>query len=54
VVRAALRLWQKCEDQHERKRAALCDKIGRSLDDPSPPLDEEAAFTYLKERFGKL
>ena len=54
VVRAALRLWQKCEDQHERKRAALRDKIGRSLDDPSPPLDEEAAFTYLEERFGKL
>jgi Arc/MetJ-type ribon-helix-helix transcriptional regulator len=46
--------WQKREDQHERKRAALRDKIGRSLDDSSSPLDEEAAFTYLEERFGKL
>jgi antitoxin ParD1/3/4 len=54
AVRAALRLWQKREDEHERKRAPLRDKIGRSLDDPSPPLDEEAAFTYLEERFGKL
>jgi antitoxin ParD1/3/4 len=54
VVRTALRLWQKCEDQHERKRAALRDKIGRSLEDPSRPLDEEAAFAYLEERFGKL
>jgi antitoxin ParD1/3/4 len=54
VVRAALCLWQKREDQQERKRAALRDKIGRSLDDPGPPLDEEAAFGYLEERFGKL
>lgn len=54
VVRAALRLWQECEDLKERKLTALRKKIDRSLDDPSPSLDEEAAFSYLEERFGKL
>jgi antitoxin ParD1/3/4 len=54
VVLAALRLWQQCEDLKERKRATLREKIDRSLDDSSPPLDEEAAFAYLEERFGKL
>jgi antitoxin ParD1/3/4 len=54
VVRAGLRLWQECGNLKERKRTALREKIDRSLDDPSPPLDEEAAFTYLEERFGKL
>jgi Arc/MetJ-type ribon-helix-helix transcriptional regulator len=54
VVRAGLRLWQKCGNLKEGKRTALREKIDRSLDDPSPPLDEEAAFTYLEERFGKL
>jgi antitoxin ParD1/3/4 len=54
VVRAALHLWQKCEDITERKLAVLRERIDRSLDDPSPSLDEEAALTYLEERFGKL
>lgn len=50
VVRAALRLWQEYEGLKERKLAALREKIDRSLDDPSPSLDEEAAFTYLEVR----
>ena len=53
MIRAALRLWQECETLKERKLAALREKIDRSLDEPSPSLDEEAAFTCLEERFGK-
>jgi antitoxin ParD1/3/4 len=54
VIRAALRLWQESEELKEGKLARLRDKIGRSLSDPRPPLDEDQAFAYLEERFGKL
>ena len=53
VIRAALRLLQECDELKERKLADLRSKIDRSLDDPRPPLDEDAAFAYLEERFGK-
>jgi antitoxin ParD1/3/4 len=54
VIRTALRLWQEREELKERKLTDLREKIDRSLDDPSPPLDEDQAFAYLEERFGKL
>jgi len=50
VIRAALRLWQECEELKERKLVSLREKIDRSLDDPRPPLDEDAAFACLEER----
>jgi antitoxin ParD1/3/4 len=54
VIRAALRLWQESEELKERKLAGLREKIDRSLGDPRAPLDEDQAFAYLEERFGKL
>ncbi|HZA67929.1 MAG TPA: type II toxin-antitoxin system ParD family antitoxin [Geminicoccaceae bacterium] len=53
LIRAALRLWQEREELKERRLADLRAKIDRSLDDPNPPLEEDAAFAYLEEHFGE-
>lgn len=42
LIREALRVWQKREEEHQERLAAIRARIQRSVDDPRPsiPLDE--------------
>lgn len=38
VIRAAMRIWQREEDEHAERLAAIRARIRRSIDDPRPDL----------------
>ncbi|TWS99673.1 type II toxin-antitoxin system ParD family antitoxin [Reyranella sp. CPCC 100927] len=53
VIREAMRLWQRQEEEHAERMAAIRGRIKRSLNDPRPNLSAEEVSEWidgLKER----
>ena len=44
LIREALRVWQKCEDEHQEQIAYMRKRIQYSLDDPRPPITLDEAL----------
>ncbi len=49
VIREAMRVWQKQEDEHAERLAAIRARVERSLADPRPDVTAEDAFARLFE-----
>ena len=49
LIREALRVWQKHEDEHQERLASIRARIQKSLDDPRPSVPAEEVFDRLKE-----
>ncbi len=49
LIREALRVWQRREDEHEQKLAALKARVQMSLDDPRPALTVDEARRAFKD-----
>ena len=49
LIREALRVWQKREDEHQERLASVRARIQKSLDDPRPSVPAEEVFDRLKE-----
>lgn len=49
LIREALRVWQKREDEHNERLAAIRARIQKSIDDPRPSIPAEDVFDRLKE-----
>ena len=50
LIREALRVWQKREDEHQEKLAAIRSKLQASLDDPRPSVSLDGVFERLRLR----
>ncbi len=50
LIREALRVWQRREDEHEQKLAAIRGKLQASMDDPRPSLPLDDVFENLRKR----
>ncbi|RDE10433.1 ribbon-helix-helix domain-containing protein [Pelagibacterium lacus] len=50
VLREAMRNWMRGEEEHAERLTAMRARIGRSLDDPRPPLPLDEAFARLERR----
>jgi antitoxin ParD1/3/4 len=49
LIREALRVWQRREDEHKERLAAIRARIQASIDDPRPSLSiEEARADFLR------
>ena len=49
LIREALRVWQKCEDEHRERLAAIRARLQKSLDDPRPAISlDEARADYKR------
>jgi len=49
LIREALRVWQKQEDEHQERLASIRARIQRSIDDPRPSIPAEEVFDRLKK-----
>ena len=49
LIREALRVWQKREEEHRERLASIRTRIQKSLDDPRPSIPAEEVFERLKE-----
>jgi antitoxin ParD1/3/4 len=49
LIREALRVWQKREDEHYERLASLRARIQKSIDDPRPSIPAEEVFDRLKK-----
>lgn len=49
LIREALRVWQRREDEHEQKLAALTARVQMSIDDPRPALTVDDARRAFKD-----
>jgi antitoxin ParD1/3/4 len=47
LIREALRVWQKQEDEHQERIASIRARIKASIDDPRPSLSMEEARAEL-------
>lgn len=54
VIRAALRAFQREEEEHAERIAAIKARIKASVEDPRPPIPAEEVFRTLKERLARL
>lgn len=54
VIRAALRAFQREEEEHAERIAAIKARIKASVEDPRPPVPAEDVFRTLKERLNRL
>jgi len=50
LIREALRLWQKREEEHRERIAAIKESIARSIGDPRPSLSIDEARAELERR----
>ena len=48
LIREALRVWQKREEEHQGRLAAIRARIQKSLDDPRPAISLNAARADFK------
>lgn len=48
LIREALRVWQKREDEHQERMAALRARMQKSLDDPGPSISLDEARADFK------
>lgn len=49
VVREAMRLWQRQEEEHAERIAAIRARVRRSLKDPRPNLSSEEVGEWIEE-----
>lgn len=49
LIREALRVWQKQEDEHQERLASIRARIQKSIDDPRPSIPADEVFDRLKE-----
>jgi antitoxin ParD1/3/4 len=54
VIRAALRAFQREEDEHAERIASIKARIKASVDDPGPPVPMEEAFDRVRKHIEKL
>ena len=50
LIREALRLWQRREEEHREKLASIREKLQSSIDDPRPSVPLEGVFERLRQR----
>ena len=50
LIREALRVWQRREEEHQEKLAAIRGKLQSSIDDSRPSVSLDAAFERLRHR----
>jgi antitoxin ParD1/3/4 len=48
LIREALRVWQKQEEEHQQRIAEIRARIKSSMDDPRPSLPAEEVFERLR------
>lgn len=48
LIREALRVWQKREEEHSERLAAIRARLQNSLDDPRPPVSLDEARTDFR------
>lgn len=53
VIREAVRVWQRREQEHEERLAAIRARIERSLADPRPDMSSEEVDSFLESVIGK-
>ena len=49
LIREALHVWQKREDEHQGQLALIRARIQKSIDDPRPSIPAEEVFDRLKK-----
>ena len=49
LIREALRVWQKREDEHQERLVSIRARIQKSIDDPRPSIPAEEVFDGLKK-----
>ncbi|MFC3703218.1 type II toxin-antitoxin system ParD family antitoxin [Devosia honganensis] len=54
VLREAVRVWMRDEEEHAERLAAVRARIKRSLDDPRPAVPLEEAFARVKAHAERL
>lgn len=54
VIRAALRAFQREEEEHAERIASIRARIKASIEDPRPSIPAEEVFRSLKERLNRL
>jgi antitoxin ParD1/3/4 len=54
VIRAALRAFQREEEDHAERLAAIKAKIKASIEDARPPIPLDEAFAHLRNRIAEL
>ena len=54
VIRAALRAFQREEEEHAERIASIKARLKASIEDPRPPIPAEEVFRSLKERLTRL
>ncbi len=54
VVRAALRAFQREEEEHAERIASIKARIKASVEDPRPPVPMEEAFSRVRKHIEKL
>jgi len=54
VIRDAMRLWQRQRDEHAERIKSIKQRIRRSLDDPSPSLNEAEMDAALEDMFERV
>ena len=50
LIREALRVWQKREEEHQERLAAIRARIQTSIDDPRPAISVDEARADFKRR----
>ena len=50
LIREALRLWQRREEEHQQNLAEIRARIQASIDDPRPSVPAEDVFERLRSR----
>ena len=50
LIREALRVWQRREEEHQEKLAAIRGKLQSSIDDSRPSVHLDSAFERLRHR----
>ncbi|WP_244619110.1 type II toxin-antitoxin system ParD family antitoxin [Rhizobium sp. 18055] len=53
VLRAAMRVWMRGEEEHKERIASIRARVQASLDDPSPRLSSQEMRTALDTLFAK-
>lgn len=54
VIRAALRAFQREEEDHAERLAAIKARIKASIEDTRPPIPLDDAFAHLRNRIAEL
>ena len=49
LIREALRVWQKREEEHQERLTSIRARIQKSIDDPRPSIPAEEVFDRLKK-----